>query len=474
MSHNKEDFILEAIENNDVDSIKKFTVEELNEIRIDTYICSPDCHHHNPLIMRAVQCDRITIAKTMIEMGCDLDDEFMFIHVRSIEMLQLLVKHVDKSKKYHLSDFILDSIENTKLVYDNGITTIIANHFIHDSSNEVFEYVMTKIDIHEKMKNGNSILNITVSLGNMEKVKLLVKMGIDVNEEIIIRNCGSTEIVNALSTAIYYSPGKVEYLLSVGCDINSVPSNKVHYSFRNVDSSIQMLKCLIKNGYDIDEKDSDGRTCFIRSLCGIFGRSKKELKLFIETMKEFGSDVFVKNNKNMNAIHVVIDSSLSYNLHKLKDIISLLLELGISIHDIDDNGNTPVCYILNEWCYLDSYDNGFVDLNTNESLNSLKSANNLVEFLLDNGFDPNLTKPCSLQKLCAPFTYEDESDSSEDEDDICNERVCKILNMILEKTTDDNIEKVLNLNNLDEIIFDIISKHTLKRRSQRTKSAVKN
>ena len=419
------------------------------------------------------------MAKTMIEMGCDLDDEFMFIHVRSMEMLKLLVKHVDKSKKYHLSDFILESLENTKFVYKNGITTIITDHFVHDSSYEVFEYVMSKIDIHEKMQTENSILNTAVLCGTMEKVKLLVEMGVDVNEEIVNEEFGNTEICNALTTSIYYSPEKVEYLLSIGCDINSVPSNKVHYSFRNVDSSIQMLKCLIKNGYDINERDLDGKTYFLRSLRGIFECSKKELENFIETMKEFGADMFIKNSKNMNAIHIIIDLTLSYNYHTLKDLILLLLEVGISIYDIDDDGNTPVCYILNGWDIFYPYNAVFSQCHMDKTLNGLKSANDLMEFLLDNRFDPNLTKPCSLQKLCAPFTYEDESDSGEDEydiseDDICNERVCKILNMILKKTIDDNIEKVLNLNNLDKIIFDIISKHTLKRRSQRMKSAVKN
>ena len=44
MSHNKEDFILEAIKNNDVGTIKTFTSNQLNDVRIQCDIYSPSCY----------------------------------------------------------------------------------------------------------------------------------------------------------------------------------------------------------------------------------------------------------------------------------------------------------------------------------------------------------------------------------------------------------------------------------------------
>ena len=137
---------------------------------------------------------------------------------------------------------------------------------------------------------------------------------------------------------------------------------------------------LIKNGADVNHKDSDGNTPLHNVL----------LKCIAEYLISKGADVNSRNNKGETPLHT---KSLYYE----SDICQYLIDNGADIDTKDNFGNTPLhlSVLYHEMKTITCLIRNNADINSRNNLgntpifNALDNANT-VKYLLESGADPKI------------------------------------------------------------------------------------
>ncbi|MBE6463683.1 MAG: ankyrin repeat domain-containing protein [Alphaproteobacteria bacterium] len=163
--------------------------------------------------------------------------------------------------------------------------------------------------------------DICIKGGDINEVKELIDMGVDVNQK---DNSGRT----ALMEASYWGYKEVvELLIQNGADVNQKDEKgKTALVKASGEGYKEIVELLIKNGADVNHKDNYGYTALMDA-------SYWGYKEVVELLIQSGADVNQKNDNDVTAL--MMASRRGY-----KEIVELLIENGADVNQKDNNGET--------------------------------------------------------------------------------------------------------------------------------------
>ncbi|MCJ8332026.1 MAG: ankyrin repeat domain-containing protein [Lentisphaeria bacterium] len=228
-----------------------------------------------------------------------------------------------KDKAIHLAvefndlAFLKQCLENgddIDLLNRDGETPL--HHAMRNSNYQIFEYLVkngSNLQIQTRYKD--SVLHLA-AFSSLEKVKLLVNKGIDIN---IKDNNGETPLFRTYKKIKIFN-----YLISIGADINvKNTQNRSLLHMRYI--SEEIMELLIKAGLDVNAKDNEGTTPIFQM------RNINNIKILIEN----GAKVNISNKFNTLLIqHMPNDI----------EIIKVLLENGADPNIVGSYGRKALSY----------------------------------------------------------------------------------------------------------------------------------
>ena len=261
-------------------------------------------------------------------------------------------------------------------------------------------------DIKAKNKNEqNALMNVCSGSGNTDAIKWLLAEGFSLKEK---DNQGNTAFLSATCNG---SRKLLKFLKGKGAD------TKVHNKYgqnalMNVCSysnDIDAVKWLLKEGFDLEEKNDEGDTAF---LCAAQNENIPHRILCL--LEDEGADTNVKNNNGQNALMKVCSNSCDF-----LSVLNLSFK-QTSLKEKDNEGNTvfliaaendklPVLHFLH-------YFNHDIEVENNQGQNALIRASlgrgniDIVKWLLCMGLDidkedndGNTAFLCTAQKGNTPL-----------------------------------------------------------------------
>jgi ankyrin repeat protein len=193
---------------------------------------------------------------------------------------------------------------------------LINNAVIGDLA-KVKSLIRMGADINAKDENGNTALMMSSLEGHLEIVKFLVSKGADVNET---DNNGSTPLIETSSLEV------VKFLVSKGADVNA--RNESGYTALLLNSvletpeTIKILEFLVSKGADVNTADNSGSTPLIES-------SKNGSLEIVKFLVSKSADVNKADNSGSTPL---IKSSENGHLN----IVKFLVSKGADIHAQED------------------------------------------------------------------------------------------------------------------------------------------
>ncbi|KAK6187449.1 hypothetical protein SNE40_005476 [Patella caerulea] len=212
--------------------------------------------------------------------------------------------------------------------------------------------------------NNNLILHMACAFGTLDTVRYLINLGFDINTRVFK---GRTCILNCIKCETQ-AIEKIELLRLKGGNIHDTDNNNsgiLHLACTF--GTLNTVKYLVDLGLDINNKDSGGRTCMLRS-------SQSDIQAIdkIEFLKSKGGSIYDTDNKSNSILHLasirgtldtvryIIDLGLDINTKGFEgrtcmlmcsqskiqaiDKIELLRSKGGNIHDRDDINNAGILH----------------------------------------------------------------------------------------------------------------------------------
>ncbi|XP_033213964.1 serine/threonine-protein phosphatase 6 regulatory ankyrin repeat subunit A-like [Belonocnema kinseyi] len=192
-------------------------------------------------------------------------------------------------------------------------------------------------DVNALCIEGRTPLHYGVSFGNLKIVKMLLEARAD---------------VNAQTSAKSITPLYIACMDSLSEDV--VTKNELDYGEKISSGeifSLEIIKLLLERGADINARTRDGITVLHAACTG----NLDVVKLLVD----WGVNLHMKCKTKRTALHVAVK-------YKKLDIADFLISKGLLVDVADEDGNSPLRFIMG---YLDEE---YLDM---------------IEFLLDNGAD---------------------------------------------------------------------------------------
>ena len=349
------DLIKALLHNQDEDTVVKVVCTAPVYTFSGQVICSPILYH--PLILAMHYCDLDTV-KLLINKGATLT-----------------------SIKSYLPDTLIHLFKNNEKIE-------IIKYFIEQGLIEVNEtWCCGSHDPHPK--STQTILGLAACAGNCELVSYLVRKGSQFTGEpeeylslpkhltlenkwemlgVLLDNLSSiipqqTGIIHFHISSLkaifillehntkYDLIHKIEFLIRKGVNINSEDNenrNILHYYLeKNHDPKKSIIEILINHGVDITKIDNKGRTSlhYLSKYCYL--EDAHILTLLIETASNFMDVKQYLNTADQygcNALHYFFRSP-SMKSH-FQTFVEILTSNGLSINATDNNGETPLHYVV--------------------------------------------------------------------------------------------------------------------------------
>ncbi|KAJ5066826.1 cyclin-dependent kinase inhibitor 2c-related [Anaeramoeba ignava] len=372
------------------------------------------------------------IIKLLIEKGIDIKGKVYWYKTP----LHLACQNINPNS-FEIVKYLIEKGININAQTDNGLTAL---HFVCQNPNpnsfEVIKLLIEKgIDINAKKRYNETALHFVCQNPNpnsVEVIKLLIEKGIDINAKKKGNATALYTICEEANPNLRPSFEVIKLLIESGIDINSgggfirqtplqilchkhnspleitklfiqkprdiASTNDLNiFSFYTVcrySNSLELVKCFIESGIDINSKTKYKRTA-LHFACENINPSFEIVKLLIEK----GADVNAKTSDNETPLHCICKSSCSSSFK----IAKLLIEKGIDIHAKTINENKTALHFACE-----NYDQSFklikfliekgIDINakTNENKTALYFACEIkelsykvIKFLIEKGADIN-------------------------------------------------------------------------------------
>lgn len=216
--------------------------------------------------------------------------------------------------------FIMTSTESP---YSGDLFHAIINYDYSKFLNCIKDLTFDEINVRDV--HGQSLLHKAVYQNNLDLIKKLIDIGIDVNAQDID---GST----ALHVASYeYGSDVIQCLLDAGADV------KIFNRFRQtpilsaiLGDNLEAIQLLLNAGSSLDEQDWDGDTALS---CAIGNPD------LLQFLLDAGANPNLCDYKKRTALHYAI----KYNC---KDDTKILIDAGADINSKDINNRTPLNYAI--------------------------------------------------------------------------------------------------------------------------------
>lgn len=197
----------------------------------------------------ACEKDQIEVVKYLLDMGIDINKEYnefpILYYCKSLDVTKLLIEHGANFNDERNNWIVLNYTDNIDIL----------EYLIEKGAN------VNAIDIHENSKDTNlkssSVLMNSISNGKLDKVKLLVENGADLEYKNEASN-GDTAIIYA---AKHLSKYVLEYIIQHNANINYQNTKGETALIRAVASNnIDSVKILLEYKADTSLKDNEGHT----------------------------------------------------------------------------------------------------------------------------------------------------------------------------------------------------------------------
>lgn len=232
-------------------------------------------------------------------------------------LLHIAVKKNDIS----FAKFLLSQHANINAKDNHGNTPI---HFVSDI--KMLDFLLEKgANINTYNGLGENLLHIAVEADNIELVKKLLNLGMDINAKTLNDN-----ILYSIADEIPH-----DFLVTFGIShyIDNI-FNPCIFSHKGLISlhlvkSYKMAKLLVNNGAQINAKNASGYTplhCVYKHL--------EIIKLLLDN----GADIKAKTNLGYSIIHIAVQND---NLN----LVKLLLNLGLDVNMKAKNGQIPLHFV---------------------------------------------------------------------------------------------------------------------------------
>lgn len=270
--------------------------------------------------------------------------------------------------------------------------------------------------------------------GHHEIVELLVDSGANVNERFSseknkFRNLTFLQCL-ALQGGFWKSSKKIaKLLISRGADVNANyedGSTKTALKMALTDGNVSYSKFLLKNG----AKLRGPMTC-------ILSAPKCKQKELLQLLIKHGLDLNYRNKDGGNYLHLTISNAVSQQTLDIEvvEIAKILLNNGISVKDLDKNGQSPLHYAVIKYSpvLVSLLIEKGADVNAKNRkgifplyLAAQQNNINLVEYLLSNGAEINAQTECGDTVLHAA----------------CHHRHERLVNLLIRRGVNISVENI--------------------------------
>jgi len=120
-------------------------------------------------------------------------------------------------------------------------------------------------------------------------------------------------------------------LENIQIDIKNLNINDLFFNKSCKYGYLEIVKLLLKNNANINQKDYEGYTPLIYA--SIYGQLE-----IVKLLIKYGANINEKNNYNYNALYFAC-------VYGHLEIVKLLLENGVNINEKDYHGYTPLLYV---------------------------------------------------------------------------------------------------------------------------------
>jgi len=163
-------------------------------------------------------------------------------------------------------------------------------------------------------------INAAAAAGDLERVKVLLEEGSDINRPMMMRRGGKT----ALALAVEKDRTEVvKYLLEMGAD-QSLARFSLHAAAAR--GNLEMSQAIVEAGVDLDELSNDG-------FSALHHAARHERSDIVEYLVQAGGNVNVKSSRGIRPLHEALASS--------PRMASLLIDLGANVRVSDNRGVSP-------------------------------------------------------------------------------------------------------------------------------------
>ena len=305
-----------------------------------------------------------------------------------------LMSAVSYNQNIEIFNYLIENGADISAV-DNRGCNVLMYSMLNPNINIAKRLIELGADVHSRTPNENeNILMIALKNGaNLEKVEYLLSLGIDINEK---SNYGSPAIGYAASHNPYVEV--LDFLIKKGADINFVPdyapkSNLLIAAAEN--KNVEIIKYLIGKGLEINARSRTGNTPLLEAA------SNPNLDVFYYLL-QLRADINAVDYNNNNAL--LLASAYNENYQ----IIPLLLHMGFSLdyrNDLGENAlitatknRNPEIFqdlMLNSGAYSNKeiakkYINSADIYGNTLLMHAIKNNNvEIIKYLIDKGADVN-------------------------------------------------------------------------------------
>jgi len=197
------------------------------------------------------------------------------------------------------------------------------------------KYLDEGAEVEPAYDSGSTPMELAVSSGNLDVVKLLFKYGAD-----FVSNDAEQRSCLGLATRLGHEE-VVEFILANGPNVDQVykgGATALHYAAEKGD--VAEVTRLLAHGAKVDIKDDEGRTCLYKAIDSLAGKISYPIPTAKETVERFkevitlllehGADIDAFNNDNYSAFSKSVGflADDSRNAKQQIEFLTFLLDLG--------------------------------------------------------------------------------------------------------------------------------------------------
>jgi len=249
---------------------------------------------------------------------------------------------------------------------------------------KIFRYLVSYLDINQKDGQHNSILYYAIDKEDIETVKDLISIGIDINlknyfedaavdraifkgnleiMDILLENdnvllnkrdyLGKTPLISMIK-ADNYTPDQKECIIDrfieKGADVNLMDrdgNSPLAYAIK--ENYLSIVKLLIKNGANVNTKNKDGNSPLVDAI-------QTNNLTVVKLLTENGADVHIKNNEGNSSLEYAVHAENNEIANYLYNYMDMMLKTIVCKNSVMTNCTQKLINYINT---MNSHESSF-------------------------------------------------------------------------------------------------------------------